>query len=138
VSATALKNSGQRERNSDTFDMIPFLLGGVLLGAVAIMVCALVNGMMIAIFEQIAVGDEGRPWPVGFVIAAGVFAVLLSLLIGRWVFGLRRWIGTNGDPADLDTIRRKRRSFTIGSMTMYSVITPFIWVMVVAIANTVT
>lgn len=118
-------------------DLIPLFGGGIVLAGVAILVSALVDAMAIAMYEYFA-GQDPATWPTAVVIAFGVFAVAVSAVVGRWLFGLRRWIGQKGDPADLEIIRRKRRSFTIGAICLYLPVTPFVWVMVVAIAYSAT
>ncbi|MBJ7355005.1 MAG: hypothetical protein JHC98_09280 [Thermoleophilaceae bacterium] len=119
-------------------DLLPLFGGGVALAGVAIIVCALINGFAIAIYGSISGTEDGSTWPMGIVIAAGIFAVVVSVLVGRWILNLRRWIGNKGDPTDLENIRRKRRSFMIGAMCLYLPVTPLLWVAVVAIANTST
>ena len=119
-------------------DLLPLFGGGVALAGVAIMVCALINAFAIAIYQYIAGTEDASSWPTGAVVAAGIFAVVVSVLVGRWIFNLRRWIGNKGDPADLDNIRRKRRSFLVGAMVLYLPVTPLLWVAVVAMANSST
>jgi hypothetical protein len=81
-------------------------------------------------------GSSPESWPTGVVIGFGVLAVIVSVLMGRWLFGLRRWIGLDHDPEDTETIRRKRRSFTRGAAFSYVPLTPLVWAVVLAIAGT--
>jgi hypothetical protein len=89
-------------------------------------VCSLVNAIAIALYDFLA-GSDPQRWPSAVVIGFGVFAVLVSAVVGRSLFQLRRMIA-----------RRDRRSFTSGAMSMYLLLTPIVWVMVVAIANSAT
>jgi hypothetical protein len=55
--------------------------------------------------------------------------------VGFWLFSLRRWIGTKTDPSNFHLVRRKRRNFVIGSMCGYVMFTPFLWFLLLALAN---
>ena len=107
-----------------------------MIGTCAIAASFLIDGVAIFLYQRLIVGDDVASWPPEVVFGFGVFAVAVSLLVGRWLFSLRRWIGLKGDPEDRDTIRRKRRSFVIGSMFSYLLLTPFVWAVIVAVANT--
>lgn len=119
-------------------DLIPLFGGGFVLAGVAIMGCALINAMAFAFYDYFFGGEDAQSWPTFAVIGAGVFAVVISVLVGRWLFNLRGWIGKKGDPAEIDMARRKQRSFTIGAMCLYLPVTPVLWVLFVAIANSAT
>lgn len=118
-------------------DLIPLFGGGFALGGVAILACALIDAMAIAAYENVG-RDDAQSWPIGAVIALGVFAVLVSLFGARWILGLRRWIGAKNEPESAEMVRRKRRSFTLGAMIIYVLVTPLVWVLVVAIAISAT
>lgn len=119
-------------------DLIPLFGGGFVLAAVAIIGCALMNALAFAFFEYFFGGEDTGTLPVGAVIGAGVLAVLVSVFVGRWLFRLRRWIGNKSDPDELDMVQRKQRAFTIGAMCVYLPLTPVLWVLFVAIANSTT
>lgn len=116
-------------------DLIPLLGGGFALAGVAIIGCALIDAAGFAIFHSLYGGDDPASWPPAVVVGFGVFAVLVSLFVGRWMINLRRWIGQSGDAADAEMIRRKRRSFTIGALCLYLPVSPLLWVFFIALAN---
>jgi hypothetical protein len=119
-------------------DLIPLFGGGFVLAGVAIIGCALINAMVFAFVEYFFGGEDTGTLPIGVVIGAGVVAVVVSVIVGRWLFNLRRWIGKKGDPDELDIVRRKQRAFAIGAMCLYLPVTPILWVLFVAIANSTT
>jgi hypothetical protein len=51
-------------------------------------------------------------------------------VIGRWLFRYRKNIGRGADPATAEPVRRKRRSFALGSMIAFVLFTPLVWLMV--------
>jgi hypothetical protein len=116
-------------------DLLPLFGGGIALAGVAIIGCALINVAAFAIFHSVYSSDTPASWPPGVVVGFGIFAVLVSIFVGRWMLNLRRWIGQKGDAADTEMIRRKRRSFMIGAMCLYLPLSPLIWVFFVALAN---
>jgi hypothetical protein len=116
-------------------DLLPLFGGGFALAAVAIIGCALINAVAFAIFNNVFGSDDPSSWPPTVVVGFGVFAVLVSVFVGRWMLNLRRWIGQKGDSANMEMVRRKRRSFTIGALCLYLPVTPLIWVFFVALAN---
>lgn len=140
MNAAALTRRLPRNPNRRTArveDLVPFWLGGSMIGTFTIAFCFITDGVAIISYQHFVVGDSSPAgWPAGVVVGFGVFAVAVSLVMGRWLCNLRRWIGMKGDPEDSDTIRRKRRSFVIGSMFSYLLLTPFVWAIIVAVANT--
>jgi hypothetical protein len=67
-----------------------------------------------------------------------VFAVVVSLVMGWWLFRLRRWIAVRGDTQNLEMIRGKRRSFTLGAMLLYVPMTPVVWLLILSLAFSAT
>jgi hypothetical protein len=130
-------SSGGGHLTTRVHDPLPHFLGGAILGTFAIAFCFVTDGVALAAYRYFA-RDTSSPqaWPTGVVIGFGVFAILVSLVMGRWLFGLRRWIGLDHDPEDTETIRRKRRSFTRGAAVSYVPLTPLVWAVVLAIAYT--
>ncbi|MBJ7458330.1 MAG: hypothetical protein JHD02_04000 [Thermoleophilaceae bacterium] len=116
-------------------DLIPLFGGGIVLAGVAILFCALINAMAFAIFDYVFGSDTPASWPSAVVVGFGVLAVVVSLVVGRWLLNLRRWIGQKSDPADLEIVRRKRRSFTVGALCLYLPVSPLLWLLFVALAN---
>lgn len=119
-------------------DLIPLFGGGFALAGVAIIGCALIDALGFAIFNSLYSSDTPASWPAAVVVGFGVFAVLVSLLVGRWMINLRRWVGQKGEAADMEDmemIRRKRRSFTIGALCLYVPVSPLLWVFFIALAN---
>jgi hypothetical protein len=123
--------TGPRQPTLD--DLLPLLGSGSALAGVAIALCATIDALGIALYEYF-LGEEASSWPATSVAAFGAFAVMVSLLAGWWLFRLRRWIATRGDTQNLEMIRSKRRSFTIGAMLLYVPLTPLIWILIVSIA----
>ena len=114
-------------------DLLPFFGGGIALAGVAIVACASIDAVAIG-FYQYFIGLDPGSWPGTAVAAYGVFSVVVSLVMGWWLIRLRRWIATRGDTQNLEMIRSKRRSFTIGAMILYVPLTPVVWVLIVSIA----
>jgi hypothetical protein len=81
------------------------------------------------------VSESGNPWPTWGIAATGIVAVIVSIGVGGWLFGLRRSIGSEGDPMDHDTKMRKRRTFAISAMTLYVLLSPCVWLMMIAFAT---
>lgn len=126
------------DRTSDVYDLIPFSLGGAMIGCFAVAAAFVIDSVWVAALLHFSgAGEAGdnslsAQWMV--VLTAAV-AVVVSIFVGRWLFGLRRWIGLKADPLDHDTISRKRRHFTVGSMLAYAVLTPWVWVVMAAVVN---
>lgn len=114
-------------------DLLPFFGGGIVLAGLAVVACASIDAIAIA-FYQYFIGLDPHSWPGSVVAAYGAFAVMVSLLLGWWLFRLRRWIGTSGDTRNVQMIRAKRRSFTIGAILLYVPLTPVVWTLIVSIA----
>jgi hypothetical protein len=133
--AAARQDPGPKPKNLD--DVIPLFGGGIALAGVAIVGCALIDALAMAVYQYFRNADPSH-WSTAAVVASGVFAVIVSIFGGRWLLGMRRWIGQKSDPSEAEMVRRKRRSFTIGAMGMYLALTPFVWVLVVAIASSTT
>jgi hypothetical protein len=124
------------DHSSDASDLILLSLGGAVVGASAIAFCLVLDASLFGIALYFSSDGYGSTsWPGWAVVVTGIVAVAISLLIGRSLYGWKRWIGLKGDPADSELIARKRRHFTIGSMATYVVLTPFVWVVMVALAN---
>lgn len=123
-----------KQSTSTWDDTIPFLVGGWVLGVLTVVVCSLLDALVMGMIQWLVIGPGNRFWPLEAVIALGIASVILSLLLGVWLFRLRRWVGTKTDPADFHNAQRKRRHFTIGSMCGYVMLTPAIWVLMVGLA----
>lgn len=119
-------------------DLIPLFGGGFALAGVAIIACALINTLAFALVEYVFGGEDTGTLPIGAVIGAGILAIVVSVIVGRWLFNLRRWIGKKNDSDENDVIGRKQRAFTIGAMSLYLPLSPVLWVLFVAIANSTT
>jgi hypothetical protein len=118
-------------------DLIPIFGGGMVIGGMAVVLCALVDAAAIGIYADIA-GDAPASWPSGVVIAIGVIAVLASAWTGRCLLRVRRWIGQTGGPMGFDNARSRRRRFILGALAVYLPLTPVVWLLAVSIANTAT
>lgn len=110
-------------------DLGPIFAGGFMLGSVAVVFSAMVNWVAIICFHTY-VDAEIHNWSQGVVAGFCAFAVVVSFVIGRWLFRYRKGIGHDGDPTTAETIRRKRRSFAVGSMIPFVLFTPLVWMMV--------
>lgn len=115
-------------------DLLPLFGGGIALAGVAIIGCALVDALGFAILHSLIGSDTPASWPTAAVIGFGIFVVFVSVFVGRWMFNLRRWIGQKGSAGEVEMIRRKRRSFTIGALCLYLPVSPLLWVFFVALA----
>lgn len=135
----ALRGWRATDRTYDVWDLIPFSVGGSMLGCFGIAASFLID----AVFLSVAItlsgsgpgGTSSDTWPQWAVVTTGAVAVVVSCIVGRWLFSLRKWIGVDGDPSDVDTIRRKRRHFSVGSMVAYVLLTPAVWAAMLAYAN---
>jgi hypothetical protein len=127
--------SNARAQASYVEDTVPLLVGGWIFGVMMVVVCLCLDGIALGMIQWLVVGDEPQFWPNGAVIAAGVSAVVISIAVGVWLFSQRRWIGTKTDPSNFHLVRRKRRSFAIGSLVGYVMFTPAVWFLLLALAN---
>lgn len=120
----------------ESHETLPYFLGGMVLGAVAIAICAVANGAVIA-FANKLVGNDicGVGLPQVVIALLGAIAVAMSVAVGFWILRLRRWIGTKADPEDAQWIALIRRHFAIGAFLVYLPLTPAIWVVVLAASN---
>lgn len=112
-------------------DLGPVFAGGFMLGSIAAVFSAMVNWVAIICYHTY-VDSEIHNWQHGVVAVFCVFALAVSFVIGRWLFRLRKNIGHDGDPSTAELIRRKRRSFALGSMIPFVLFTPLVWSMVLA------
>jgi hypothetical protein len=135
MTAVAPHTSNARAQASYVEDTIPLLVGGWIVGVMMVAVCLCLDGIALGMIQWLVVGNEPQFWPAGAVIAAAICAVLISIGVGFWLFSLRRWIGTKTDPSNFHLVRRKRRNFVIGSMCGYVMFTPFLWFLLLALAN---
>lgn len=118
-------------------DLLPLFGGGVALAGLAIAASASIDAIGIGFYEYFF-GEDANSWPTGAVLAFGVFAVVVSLVLGWWLFRLRRWIATRGDTQNQAMISGKRRSFTLGAMIIYVPLTPVVWILIVSLAFSAT
>jgi hypothetical protein len=124
----------EADRREPTLDdLLPLFGGGVAIAGLAVTMCAAIDALGIGFYGYF-LGEDPGSWSGGAVALFGVFAVMVSLLVGWWLFRLRRWIATRGDTQNLEMIRGKRRSFTLGVMILYVPLTPVVWVLIVSIA----
>lgn len=135
MTGATLNGRSSRERTSSWDDVLPYLLGGWVLGVTSIAICLCLDALVLGTIQWLWVGTENQFWPQGAVIAAAVGSVIMSLAVGYWMFHLRRWIGRKGDPADFEIAHRKRWHFTVGSMCGYWMITPVVWFLILALAT---
>lgn len=63
------------------------------------------------------------------------FAIFSSLFVGRWLFGLRRWIGTKVDDDHAEWGAMLRARFATGAMLAFVLVTPVKWMVVLSWAN---
>jgi hypothetical protein len=112
-------------------DLGPLFAGGFMLGSVSVFFSAMVNWVAIVSYHTY-VDHEIHNWSRGVVVSFCAFAVIVSLVIGRWVFRYRKSIGHEGDPTTAEMVRKKRRSFALGAMIPYVLFTPLVWLMVLA------
>lgn len=108
-----------------------------MLAGLAIAASASIDAVAIGFYEYF-LGEEANSWPATAVAVFGVFAVAVSLIMGWWLFRLRRWIAVRGDTQNSEMIRGKRRSFTLGAMILYVPLTPVVWLLIVSLAFSAT
>lgn len=118
-------------------DLLPLFGGGIVLAGLAIAASASIDAVGIGFYEYF-LGEEASSWPATAVAGFGIFAVVVSLVMGWWLFRLRRWIATRGDSQNEEMIRGKRRSFTLGAMILYVPMTPVVWLLIVSLAFSAT
>lgn len=139
ASAAALNHRRvqQDQRQPTLDDLLPLFGGGVALAGLAIAASASIDAVAIGFYEYF-IGVEASSWPGTAVAGFGVFAVVVSLVMGWWLFRLRRWVAARGDSQNLEMIRGKRRSFTLGAMILYVPLTPVVWLLIVSLAFSAT
>lgn len=136
MNAATLSSRRKEDSTSVHGDLIPFSVGGAVLGVVTIFLCALVDAAVLGFAQYFAgAGITNAAWPDWAVIVFGVFCLAFSLVMGRWLYGLRRWIGLKSEPDDQAAAARKRRHFAVGSMLTYVPLSPVIVLLMVAIAS---
>lgn len=137
MSAMVATDSSGSESSWDATDLIPFSVGGSMLGAAVAVFSFCISGAILIAAQSISgVKEHSVSWPAWAVVAIGVVAIIVSVLVGLWLYSLRRGIGLNCDPSERAVATRKRRHFAVGSLAMYCVLQPFIWVVMVAVAYT--
>lgn len=124
------------DRTSDARDLTPLVMSGILLAMFAVAVSIVIDlVILVAALAITGVSETGNPWPDWAIATTGVVAVMVSVLVGRWLYGLRRSIGSEGDPMDHDTMMRKRHAFAVSAMTLFVLLSPCVWLLMVAFAN---
>ncbi len=137
MNAQALKGAQAESSKPGWSDRYPYLGGGFVLGVVTIGLCLAIDLTVLLILQQSTGSGTGAgvAWPQWAVAAFGLFALVVSISMGRWLFRLRRWVGTKDDPESHQTIVSKRRSFTGGAMLSYVPLSPVVCVLMIAMAN---
>lgn len=136
MTAATLSSKRKEDSTSVHGDLIPFSVGGALLGVVTIFLCALIDATVLGFAQYFGgAGITNAAWPDWAVIAFGVFCLAMSVVLGRWLYGLRRWIGLKSEPEDHETAVRKRRHFAVGSMLTYVPLSPVVVLLMIAIAS---
>lgn len=133
----ALASSARDESGRGTLvDSVPYLFGGGILGAVAAFFAAMFFGLILALVNAVS-GSEvcGAGTNENAIIGMSIFAVVLMLFVGRWLFRVRRSVAVSSDPADFNHSRWLRRRFTAGSMTVYVLLAPAVGLVAIAAAN---
>ncbi len=137
MSAATLESEQAAPKRADWSDRYPYLGGGFVLGVVTIGLCLTIDLTVLLILQQSSGSGAGAgvAWPQWAVAAFGVFALVVSLAMGRWLYRLRRWVGTKDDPESHQTILSKRRGFATGAMLSYVPLSPVVCVLMIAMAN---
>lgn len=136
MTAASLRTWRATDRTSDARDLTPLVMSGILLAMFAFAISIVIDLVILVPALAISGASEtGNPWPTWGVAAIGVVAVIVSVAVGYWLYGLRRSIGGEGDPMDHDTLMRKRRAFVVSAMTLYVLLAPCVWLMMIAFAT---
>lgn len=115
---------------------VVWFFGGVLTAAIALLIDTMIDGIAFAMTQHVL----GREACVeGFndttIFATLGFAIFSSLFVGRWLFGLRRWVGTKVDDDHAEWGAMLRVRFATGAMLAFAFVTPVKWVVVLSWAN---
>lgn len=137
MSAFVAESPRRGKGSSDLPELLTFAWSGMILGAAALMFYALAGALLMAFVQNLTgVTDSGEALPKGGPEISGVVAVLLSIVIGVWLYRQRLSIGKQDDPRHAELVQRRRRYFTVGAMLVYVPLSPALWLFFVAVANT--
>jgi hypothetical protein len=127
---------GAGDGRGELVDSVPYLIGGGILGMAAAFFAAIVFGLVLRYVNFYIGGDScGAGESSTAVLVMSVFGVAVLVLIGAWLFRMRKSVAVSVDPADLPHSKWLRRRFTAGSMTVYLLMSPVIWVVILVSAN---
>lgn len=136
MTAATLTSWRRNDRTSDISDLLPFSVGGFVLGVLVALFCSLFDALVLAMLQYfVGSGYTNAAWPQWGIALFGLFALVVSFGMGCWMFRLRRWVGIKAEPEDHDTVVRKRRHFVVGSMFSYVPLSIVVCLLMVALAN---
>lgn len=133
MTAAVLKSWRTNERTSDISDVAPFVAGGLIFGVLAFLFCLVID--VFVMFMSLSFSgalESGIPWSETGLALFSAVTIAISLYVGRRLYRYRMSVGNDGDPMDYDTAVRKRRAFAISSMFVYVLLTPFLWLLMLA------
>lgn len=135
MSALTAGHQGARAPSSDWSDLLIYSSGGFVLG-VTTTIIAIAIDLTVFVSAQWSTGTgDGPSWSMTGVVAFGLFSVAVAVVMGRWLWRLRRWMGESGDHADSELVARKRRHFAAGAMLCYVPLAPIVCLLMLAFAN---
>ncbi|MBI4896968.1 MAG: hypothetical protein HY827_01205 [Actinobacteria bacterium] len=102
-----------------------YLAAGGIFGVQSLTISAMIDALAIVVGQRVLGSDvcmDGfNDLTIGLVMG---FGLISSFVVGRWLYGLRRWIGDRPEPGAERWSEMIRRRFVWGSMTVYCVGTP--------------
>lgn len=135
MSVVALGHRRAGGHSGEQPDFFPYSAGGFVLGVVTTILAITIDLTVLVTAQWSSGTGYGTGWPQAAVVSFGIFSVVVAVVMGRWLFRLRRWIGSTDDPADRATVLGKRRHFAVGAMMIYAPLAPVVCVLMVAFAN---
>lgn len=110
--------------------------GGAVLGAVTIMLNAVLDGVLVAFTQRIfAVDVCGEGFSLAVVAVLMALAVAITVGLGAQLFRWGAWIGRNAAAEDAEYAAYLRRRFRFGALIVFCVLSPATWLVMLAASN---
>lgn len=112
---------------------LQWLVSGAIFAAVALVGNTMFDGVVLAIAVQLdGEGQCAQYLSDGPIIATLVTTVVTSVIVGRWLFGTRKWVGAKDDDHDPAWTAYLRARFLAGSMSAFVLFSPVKWIVMLS------
>jgi len=137
AAATHNPNEAKDDADESAALGIAYAFGGFVVGVVCIGLALLAMGMAITLAQLVTGSDVcADGFSDGVLAALLVFGIVISVFVGRTLFGWRRYVGAKGgNEKDVAFATMLRKRFTYTSMITYCALAPFSWLFMLAAAN---